>query len=564
MFLVLAAAGAEFWMLHANAWGLGSRSPVLGYDAAEYAVAARELARHGQWVTTYALPVELARHATPPWPLALVQPGMVVTEAALFQLAPPDMRRGHDSMMTDARRPDQMEWLVLVLPFVSFIVIAVGLGLAVSHVLRRFAPNVSIVSRVAAGTVIGLAFLADPEAQHFAIGGFTELPFTLGLVGALAALALGIAPRLPFALGLLLGVTGTFRGAMLWLAPIFALGAAAAAPAGRRGRTLLLVLAGYAIPLAPWWIYKWRNFGTPAWDLSARSVWDGVQGRTWFSLFNDPDPGGLPHGLAGARLLAAKVARNLPSLALDMLNGPRALFVGALALWAWVTREPRGLRAAAWTALALAAASVFTAALSVPQLRYLFPTRVLVEAAGLLAVWGLIARADTLAPRVRAVLAVGIALLTLGWGARQCALGLDEARRTSEVRGVPTTLTLLQISRLVSLGVPAGEPVMSNLGPILAWESRRAVIHLAESPDLVAACRRRVDFSNVILAFRDARAAWPEWRELIEHPNDAMHHPGWNIRQLRVFQSADGFQVVWLELKPLEPSEAALVPASAP
>src|SRR5690242_12573242 len=133
MFLVLAVAGSEFWLLHADAWGLGSRSPVLGYDAAEYAVAARELARHGQWVTTYALPVELARHATPPWPLALVQPGMVVTEAALFQLAPPDMR-GRGDVLTDARRPDQMEWLVLVLPFVSFIVIAVGLGLAVSHV----------------------------------------------------------------------------------------------------------------------------------------------------------------------------------------------------------------------------------------------------------------------------------------------------------------------------------------------------------------------------------------------------------------------------------------------
>src|SRR5690349_1870932 len=432
MFLILAAAGAEFWMLHANAWGVGTRSPVLGYDAAEYAVAARELARHGEWATPYALPVELAHHATPPWPLALVQPGMVAAEAALFQLAPPDMR-GTGDVMTDARRPDQMEWLVLVLPFVSFTVIAVGLGLAVSHVLRRFAPDVSILSRVAAGTVIGLAFLSDPEAQHYATGGFTELPFTLGLVGALAALALGIAPRLPFALGLLLGVTGAFRGAMLWLAPIFALGTAAAAPSGRRWRTLLLVLAGYAIPLAPWWIYKWRAFGTPAWDLSARSVWDGVQGRTWFSLFNDPDPGSFPRGFEAARLLAAKVARNLPTLCLDMLNGPRALFVGALLLWAAMTREPRALRAAAWTALALGAASVLTAALSVPQLRYLFPTRVLVEAAGLLAVWALIARADALTPRLRAVLGDGIAVLTLGWGARQCALGLEEAQRTSAV-----------------------------------------------------------------------------------------------------------------------------------
>jgi hypothetical protein len=188
MFLALSMAGFWLWMMHAEAWSLGNRSAILSYDSAQYAVAARELARHGRFATTYALPVELEAHPTPPWPLALVQPGLVVSEALLFQLAPPDYRESNHRIV-DARRPDQMEWIVLVLPFICFSVIAVGLGLATSHLFRRFAPQVSLLTRVLAGSVVGLSFLLDPEAQHFAVGGFTELPFTLGLIGASDAAA---------------------------------------------------------------------------------------------------------------------------------------------------------------------------------------------------------------------------------------------------------------------------------------------------------------------------------------------------------------------------------------
>jgi len=555
MFLALSAAGFWLWLLHAEAWSLGNRSAILSYDSAQYAVAARELARHGRFATTYALPIELERHPKPPWPLALVQPGLVVSEAILFQFAPPDLRMSDDRIV-DARRPDQMEWMVLVLPFISFIVIAVGLSLASSHVLRRFAPQVSLLTRVLAGSIVGLAFLLDPEAQHFAVGGFTELPFTLGLLGAVAAMALGIAPRFPFIFGLELGFTGTFRGSMLWLAPLFALGTSASAPPGRRVRTLLLVLAGYALPLAPWWLYKWREFGSPAWDLSRYSVWDGVQGRTWFSIFNGPSLPATPAGFEALRLLALKLARNLPALALQMLTGPRALLLGALVLWAGATREPRSARWAGITALALAAASVLTAAISVPQLRYLFPTRVLVEAAGLLAVWALIARADGLSAPMRRALAVAVALLVIGWGARQTVLGHREARLTSTERGVPSTLTLLQIARLMSRDIPPGQAVMSNLGPSLAWEARRPVIHLVESPDQIEACRRRMDFHHVLLVFRDAQHAWPEWRDVLERPLEALHRTEWNVSRVTEFRSADGFTIVWLELKPFAPALA--------
>ena len=555
MFLALTAAGGWLWLHHARAWDLGRRSPVLSYDAAQYAVAARELASHGRFATTFALPIELARRADPPWPLALVQPGLVIAEAVLLAVTPEKTRmiNGH---VAEVLRPDQMEWTVLVLPFVCFIVIAVGLGLAVSHVMRRYFPGVSPVTRALAGTAVGWAFLLDPEAQHFAVGGFTELPFTLGLVGALAALALGIAPRLPLVFGVVLGVTGAFRGTMLWLAPALALGAATAAPE-RRVRVAVLTLLGYCLPLLPWWLYKWHAFGTPGWDLSALSIWDGVQGRTWFSIFHYPEPPDLPHGGEAAALLAKKLALNLPQVLLSLAYGVRPLLAGALVLWLVIARDaPRALRIAAFTLIALVAISVLATAVSVPQLRYLFPVRSLLDAAGLIALWGLIARAAALAPGTRRLTAVVATLVVLAWGAHVTLLGNQEAHRTSLERGTPSTLTLLQIANLMSREIPAGEPVMSNLGPALAWEARRPVIHLAVSPDQLTACRKKRDFRQVILVFRSPEQAWPEWVDVVAHPTDALHRVEWNVRHVRVYKTADDFEVVWLDLGPLGPELA--------
>src|SRR6185369_3697427 len=90
--LLLSAAvlgvGGWLWSLHARAWDLGGRSPVLSYDAAQYAVAARELSEHGRLATTFALPIELLSHPQPPWPLSAVQPGLVVAEAAVDRVTP--------------------------------------------------------------------------------------------------------------------------------------------------------------------------------------------------------------------------------------------------------------------------------------------------------------------------------------------------------------------------------------------------------------------------------------------------------------------------------------------
>jgi len=543
----LALAGCWLWAAHAGSWDLGRRSGVLSYDSAQYALAARELSDHGRLATNFALPLELQRHAAPPWPLAVLQPGLVVLEAAIFKLVPPTfMLQGQK-----VARPDQREWLTLVVPFFCYLACALGLALATIRVLRVYAPDISIERRVAAGAVVGLAFLLDPESQHFAVGGFTELPFTLGLVLAIAALALNAAPRQPLAFGLLLGITGSFRGNMLWIAPVLAIAAAALAAPERRLRVLGWTLAGYVLIASPWWIYKWRAFGSPGWDLTRFVVWDGVGGRTWSSIYHLCETPVLPAGFEAARLLAAKIARNIPPLLLASLTGPRALWLGALAVFAWLPGA-RAPRVAAIAVLSVFALGVLSAAATIPWLRYVYPARVPLEAAGLLALWALLARMPAASSTVPRALAIGAAGLAIVWGVQATFRGNAEAREAASERSVPGAASLLAIGVLLAREVPAGEAVMSNLGPQLAWEVRRPVVHLALAPEDVDACRRKLDFKRIVLVYRDARRAGP-WSGVVERPEDARHTPEWNITRARSWRTADGFTLVMLDLGPLAP-----------
>jgi hypothetical protein len=557
--LLLAALGLGLWVAHGRAWGIGRSSPVLGYDAAQYAVAARTLAREGRFATPYALPIELLRHGTPPWPLAVVQPGLVLVEAALLRFAPPRVAIGNHVFM-ELSGPERAEWFVLALPFVCYLALGLFAALLVVRILERHAPGLGTWERATAALVTGAVVLLDPEAQHFSTGGFTELPYTLGVVLAIASLALGRAHQFPLVFGLLLGVTGAFRATMLWTLPLFAVGAALTAPRGGRVRTAALVLAGFALPLMPWWIYKARAFGDPGWDLTRLVVWDGIQGRTWFSLYHLPVMPDVPQGLAALQPLAAKVARNLPRLLLALATGPRALWAGALLAWLLFARPARPLAVAGWVVLGHAALSMLTGAVSIPWLRYVFPARVPLEVAGVLAVWALLARVpgEALSRTGLRVTRVAVAVLAIAWGVFQTGLGLREARAASGMRGLPSVLSLIQISRLVVRDVPREQPVMSNLGPTLAWYSRHPVIHLALSPADLEACRERVEFRHVVLVFRDPDAAWAEWRAVLADPARAPHDPAWNVRRVRVFATSDGFQVVWLELGPPRPRLAML------
>jgi len=219
--------------------------------------------------------------------------------------------------------------------------------------------------------------------------------------------------------------------------------------------------------------------------------------------------------------------------------------------------------------LATFALGLLAAAVSIPWLRYVFPARVLLEAAGLLAMWGLAARVPVRAeaPSLPRILIAGAAVLALGWGALSTVRADVEARAVAADRNLPGVATLLATGVLMSKEIPPGEAVMSNLGPLLAWHARRPVIHLALSPDDLEACRRRLDFRNVILVYREPERAGPEWSAVVARPREAERNADWNIRRTRTWQTEDGFTIVWLELgarrAPLAHGTGSASPAAA-
>lgn len=547
---LLLVAGAALWYLHARAWDLGGRSPVLNYDAAQYALAGRELAWHGRLASPFALPIELVHQAQPPWPLAVVQPGPVLFNALVFKLVP---ARGQ------VAGSDPRAWLTLLLPFCSYLFLGAGLALSVRHLFVRWWPDAPREVVLAAAFVTGVSMLLDPESQHFATSGFTELPFTVGLLFAFLGLALGAPGERPLAYGLLLGVTGLFRANMLWLAPLFALAGAWSAPGGRRLRTAPLVLLGFALPLAPWWAYKWIEFGSPAWDLTRYVIWDGVQGRTWFSMYHLPELPSVPHGTEAVRLLSEKVWRNAPRLGKAVLDGPRGVWLGAIAGWLLLARPARPLAATGLVALVASGLALLTAAVSMPWLRYIFPTRVLVEPLGMLALGALITHVgrESLSARARNLAFGGIAVLALGWGTWSTLRGNVEARAVARQRGVPTSETITSLSILLNERLATREPVMSNLGPSLAWGSLHPVLHVSQTPADVPACRRRLEFRHIVLCFREGSRAWAGWNEILEQEGYAATIPGLDVvREVR-YRSRDGFLIVWLQLGPPGPALAA-------
>jgi hypothetical protein len=540
-------AGAVLWYAHAVSWDLGDRSPILSYDSAQYALAARELAWHGRLATPYALPLDLARHAAPPWPLSALQPGLVLAEAVIFKLVP--ARGAHAGS-------DPRAWLTLLMPFMSYLMLGASGVLGTRHLLARYMPDAPRWIKAGAPAALGLMLLLDPEAQHFAVSGLTEMPFTVLYLAAILGLARGAGAEYPFVFGLLLGVAGLFRANMLWLAPPCALASAWCATSDRRLRVALGVLAGFAAPLAPWWFYKWRTFGSAGWDLTRFVVWDKVEGRDWFELFHRIELPVLPHGAAAVLLLMNKVRGNLGTMLPLLLQGPRGLWLGAIVAWLF-TRPRRPLAAAGVVLLVGVALNLLAACVSIPWLRFVFPTRVIAEGAGLLALWALLQRLPGASERVRAAACVAAAVLALGWGTWQTREVHAESRAVSQERGVPSSMTLTALSVTLNEVLTPGETVMSNLGPALAWQTNHPVIHLAYSPADVAACRRRHDFRHIVLVFRNADRAWDEWHEIVARPGAAQLDPALAVSREQRFVTVDGFTVVWLELGPLPPSLAA-------
>src|SRR5262245_12029320 len=311
--------GAVLWYAHATAWDLGGRSPILSRESAQVVLAARELAWHGRLATPYALPIDLVAHADPPWPLSAVQPGLVFIEALILKLVP---ARGATA------GSDPRAWLTLLAPFTCYLALGAFTLLATRYLFARHVPDAPHWVRVAAPTVLGLTAVLDPHAQSFALSGVGDLPATVLLLLSLFGLALGAASTLPFTLGVMLGLAGLFRAGVVWLAPLYTLAAAWCAPPGRRLRAAALVLVGFAAPLVPWWIYKVRAFGSPAWDLASLQWWDRVEDRSAFAMLHQAEHPDLPHGLNAVALLASKSAGNLARTVPQLLSGPRGLWLG--------------------------------------------------------------------------------------------------------------------------------------------------------------------------------------------------------------------------------------------
>ena len=551
--LVLLTAAA-LWYAHAVAWDLGGRSPILSYESAQVALAARELAWHGRLATPYALPIDLATHADPPWPLSAVQPGIVLGEALVLKLVP---------ATGAAAGSDTRAWLTLLIPFICYLTLGAFTVLATRYLLARHAPEAPHWVRVGAPATLGLAAILEPQAQHFALSGVGDLPATVLELLVIFGLALGAASQVPLSLGILLGLSALFRANALWLAPILALAAAWSAPAGRRVRPGLLVLAGALLPLVPWWIYKWREFGSPAWDVAQFERWDHVADWSWFQLLHRAEFPALPTGAHALGLLAAKAAGNVGRVLPPMLYGPGGLWLGSLAVWPFTRSQAdasaertRPLVAAAVVTLAGLVLDTIAACAGTPLLREVFSARLLAELAGMLALWSLLQRMPGASERQRAAACVFVALLVLGWGTWTSRLAQIESHETSLERGVPSSRTLTAISIALNGVLSKNEAVMSNLGPALAWQTHHPVIHLAYSPEDVTACRARHDFHHVLLVFRSADRAWAPWQEIVETPGAAATHAELGVRRERRFTTFDGFSVVWLELGPRQPQMA--------
>lgn len=566
MLAVLGAAGCGAWMIHASAWSLGRRSPVLGHDGARHALAARELAREGRLGTSFALPLTLVSHARPSWPLEGVEPGMVALEALAIRLAPEQLSiRGVP--LGHWNRPDQLEWLIVPIPFTCFLLLGMVAALGALKVIRMHSPATpGPLAAVAAGS-IGLCLLLDPESQHLATGGNPALAFTLGLLGAIITLALGRAHERSFRFGLIVGIAALFRTGAAWIGPLFALAAAAGAAPGQRRRVAFRALLGFSLPLLPWWLYQGVTFGSPLGPHPGLEVWDGVQMRSLFAMLHVPHPPELPAGFGAFWMLAQKTVSNLPGILLRLTVGLGALQLGALAIAAFDRGLHPTLRVTAATVIALLAAFAVTTALTLVDPGALHAPRMLLAAAGTLAALAMAARLSALAGGARLTTPARalLVVLLLGWGLWQTARGAREARAASAVRNTPSTLTMLQISVVLSREVEAGQPVMSNLGALLAWHARRPVIHLPLAPEDLEACRERTDLEHVLIAFRTPPEAWAGWEDVMARPRATLDRPELNVHRVRAFQSVDGFQIVWLELGPAAPRFAmAERPARGP
>jgi hypothetical protein len=545
--VVVLIAAATLWWWHASALDLGRSTPLLNAEGAQHAVVARELGWRGALASPCATPLELLSHANPPWPAVTSPPGSALLGALVLLLVP---AQGVNA------GSDPRAWLLLMAPFVSYLMLGAAFTIGSRRLLLRVAPDLSRGVAVALAAAIGLSVVLDPEVQRLALANVPDLPFALLWVAALAGLVRGAGHAQPFAYGLLLGALGLFRIDALWLAPLGALATLADAPTGTRLRVAVRLTLGVLLPIAPWVVHQLRTTGSPVNDLSRLALWDRVEGRELFVMLHRPVTPDLPTGAAAWAAIATKVVRGLGDAFAPLFLGPRGLWLGALVAWL-LTRPARAL---AWTGsvalVAVVAGAVATAATGT-AFRHLFPVRLTLEAAGLLALLALLTRIPGSSPALRRALALVTVAMALGWGAWRTTAALAFTREDATVRTSPASSTLTALSIELNSVLKPGETVMSNLGAVLAWHTNHPVIELADSPEDVTGCRARHEFHHLLLVFRDADQAWGGWRAFVEREGAGQALPTLGVTEEKRYRTRDGFVVVWLKLGPREPLLAA-------
>jgi hypothetical protein len=463
----LALLAVAVLIVHLQRTLLGPGASLLTFDSAEYALAGRELAETGRLMTPFVHPAALHAGQHPPFPLLAGHPLVPVLDAVLFRVA--GVRAGLTLV------PSVAGCVVLVLA-------AAWLGFRVAR-----SNTVALAA--------GLAILLSPWTLRFATEGLSEIPFAALVTLALVVLA-GFARRpRPILLGALLGLAHLTRPVLVPMLPAWILGIAWLAPAGARGRTLGLVLLGFAPFAVALALYKAVALGSPLADVGGYLLLASLTPDLAVARLNRmmPPPAPLPFLAAHPAELTHKVLHALPSVLYQVMNQIGRPLTVWFALRA-VVRTEAPARPIYPVTIVAAALLALLAAFTVPDPRMVFPLLPAIVVLALDGAWRLMQRARFPAP---AAVAVCLALALVTPVPRLFREWRDA--RTEAPRGVFLESEWRGLGAQLATHLPGHGVVASDAAPWIAWFTHRPVTLVPLAPADLAELARRTDLDAMVL-----------------------------------------------------------------
>jgi hypothetical protein len=442
---------------------------LLTFDSAEFAIAGRHLARTGTLATEVVLPDEI-RNRPPPVPLLVGHPLVPILDALAFRIG------GENPALTLI--PPALAYLATVL-----LAAALALRLTDSH---------------AAAWCAGAAVALAPQLLYFASEGLSELPFAACCLGALHLLrAPPERPRWP-AFGLLLGLGHLARPIMVPLLPAWLAGVVLAAPPGRRGRAVLMTLAGFLPFAAGLALYKWSAAGNPFADVARFNLLIGLapefEAIRVHRMLAPPEP--LAWLASHPRAVAAKLARELPRMSASALFSV-GVVPGLLALSAlvWPPRKPfePALRV---VVLALFGLAIVLVTLALPSGRYFVPLLPVLLALAVAGTHRLAGALRLPAPLRAAACAALVCVIAAYPIARTWKWTWSERIRD---RGEFTESVWRSFGARLRRELPAGGMVASDVSAWVCWYADRPAVLIPTSPAALDSLARRVPIGALVL-----------------------------------------------------------------